>query len=110
MRGTHTRRRRGTVAGLIAVAVAAGVTVAVVVTRDDHEDRATGVATGPADPGRRAWQVTLAVDATSGFVVTAGVTDGARQTLTVQDLSLGGPDGRYGGEVTAFPPGTLDES
>jgi hypothetical protein len=54
--------------------------------------------------------MTLDVDQTSGYGVTAAVTDGSRQTLTVQNLALGGtPDGTYGGEVTAFPPGTLDE-
>jgi hypothetical protein len=54
--------------------------------------------------------VTLNVDQTAGYVVTAGITDGERQTLTVQNLGLGDdPDGVYGGEVTAFPAGTLDE-
>jgi hypothetical protein len=42
--------------------------------------------------------------------VTAGVADGLRQSLTVQDLGYNDSrDGVYGGEVTAFPPGTLDE-
>jgi hypothetical protein len=111
MRGTHTRhRRRGAAASLIVAAlVVAGtvVTVGALRMRDD-EVRAAPVA--PADQGRRPWQVTLDVDQTFGYVVTSAVTDGARQTLTVQNLALGaGPDGRYGGEVTAFPPGTLDE-
>jgi hypothetical protein len=113
MRGTHTRRRRGVVTALIAAMLVAGVvvvTVGVLRMRGDGDGEATAAPVAPADPGRRPWQVTLDVDQTAGYVVTAGVTDGARQTLTVHYLGLGDdPDGTYGGEVTAFPPGTLDE-
>ncbi len=108
MRGTHIRRRRGALAAVVVAVLIAGgatATVGVLRARDD------GGTAAPADQGRRPWQVTLDLRATSGYVVTTGVTDGARQTLTVQNLALGGtPDGTYGGEVTAFPPGTLDET
>jgi len=109
MRGTHIRHRRGAVTALIVaalVAVATVVTVSVLGTSGDG----TAAPAGPAEPGRRSWQVTLHVESAAGYVVTTGVTDGARQTLTVQNLGLGGPEGTYGGEVTAFPPGTLDET
>lgn len=109
MRGTHNRHRRGAVTALIlAVLVAGGTVVAVSALRGDG-DR-TAAPAGPADPGLRPWQVTLHVAAGAGYVVTTAVTDGARQTLTVQNLGLGGPEGTYGGQVTAFPPGTLDET
>ncbi|MFI7544244.1 hypothetical protein [Actinoplanes sp. NPDC049599] len=110
MRGTHTRRRRGVATTVIVALLVAGVlVVSVGVLRMRGPGEATA-APAAADPGRRPWQVTLDVDQTAGYVVTAGVTDGARQTLTVQSLGLGDdPDGTYGGEVTAFPPGTLDE-
>jgi hypothetical protein len=111
MRGTHTRPGRGLVATLIVTVLVVGLAVAVVgVLRMTESDGPTAEPVRPADPGRRAWQMTLTVDQTAGYVTTAGVTDGARQTLTVQNLALGvGPDGTYGGEVTAFPPGMLDE-
>jgi hypothetical protein len=99
-------------AGLIVALLTAGVAVVavgLVRMRGDGEPSSAPVA--PPDPGRRPWQVTLTVDQTSGYVVTSSVTDGARQTLTLQNLALGKDrDGTYGGEVTAFPPGTLDES
>jgi len=109
MHGTHIRHRRGAVPALIVaalVAVATVVTVGVLRTGGDE----TAAPAGPADPGGRPWQVTLHVEAAAGYVVTTGIADGARQTLTVQNLRLGGPEGTYGGEVTAFPPGTLDET
>jgi hypothetical protein len=111
MRGTHIRRRRGVVTALIVAVLVAGVTVVIAgALRMRGDDELTAALVAPADQGRRPWQVTLDVDQTAGYVVTAGVTDGARQTLTVQNLTLGDdPDGSYGGEVTAFPPGTLDE-
>jgi hypothetical protein len=111
MHGTHIRHRRGVTVTLIVAVLVAGVTVLAVgaLRMSGDDDRATAL-TAPAGPARRAWQVTLDVDQTAGYVVTAAVTDGSRQTLTVQNLGLGGtPDGTYGGEVTAFPPGTLDE-
>jgi hypothetical protein len=99
------------VAAVIVALLVAGIavtTAGVLRMRGDGDASAAPVA--PADLGRRPWQVTLNVDQTAGYVVTAGITDGARQTLTVQNLGLGGgADGTYGGEVTAFPPGTLDE-
>ncbi|GAA3917824.1 hypothetical protein [Actinoplanes auranticolor] len=111
MRGTHIRHRRGVLVILIVAVLVAGVTVAVVGALRTGDEAPVAPAAAPADPGRRPWQVTLDVDETSGYVVTASVTDGDRQTLTVQNLGLGdGPDGTYGGEVTAFSPGTLDES
>ena len=112
MRGTHTRRRRGFMAPLIVAFLAAGVAVvAIGLVRMRGGDDAGAAPQAPADPGRRPWQVTLDVDQTSGYVVTASITDGDRQTLTLQNLGLGSDsDGTYGGEVTAFPPGTLDES
>lgn len=106
MRGTHIRHRRGAVPALIVTVLAA---VATVVTVGVLRSSGDGTA-APAEPGRRPWQVTLHVEAAAGYVVTTGVSDGARQTLTVQNLRLGGPEGTYGGEVTAFPPGTLDET
>jgi hypothetical protein len=111
MRGTHTRHRRGLVATVIVAVLVAGVLVVIVgALRMRGSDEVTAAPVVTVDPGRRPWQVTLDVDQTSGYVVTAGVTDGARQTLTVQDLALGDKeDGSYGGEVTSFPPGTLDE-
>jgi len=111
MRGTHIRRRGRVVATLIVAALVAGVAVVTVgVLRMVSDTDATAAPAAPADSGRRPWQVTLDVDQTAGYVVTAGITDGARQTLTVQNLGLGADaDGTYGGEVTAFPPGTLDE-
>ena len=110
MRGAHTRHRRGAAATLIVAALAVGAAVvAVTVLRTGAEDDPVEVPAGPA-AARRPWQMTLDVDQTSGYGVTTAVTDGSRQTLTVQNLALGGtPDGTYGGEVTAFPPGTLDE-
>lgn len=111
MRGTHSRNRRDVsptalaVAALVACAVV--VTIAVIRMGGDDPDAKPPAA---AEPQRRPWQVTLDVDAKAGYLVTAGVTDGRRQSLTVQDLAFSGrPDGVYGGEVTAFPPGTLDE-
>ena len=111
MRGTHIRRRGRVVAALIVAALVAGVAVVTVgVLKMVSDTDATAAPAAPADSGRRPWQVTLDVDQTAGYVVTAGITDGARQTLTVQNLGLGADaDGTYGGEVTAFPPGTLDE-
>jgi hypothetical protein len=98
------------VTALIVGVLVAGVavfTVGALRLRDDGDPVAAPAA---AEAGRRPWQLTLSVDQTAGYVVTAGVTDGARQTLTVQNLGLGDdPDGTYGGEVTSFPPGTLDE-
>lgn len=111
MRGTHTRPGRGLVATLIVAALAAGAAVAVMgALKLTEGDGPTAEPVRAADPGRRPWQVTLTVDQTAGYVTTAGVIDGGRQTLTVQNLALGGePDGSYGGEVTSFPPGLLDE-
>jgi len=111
MRGTHIRHRRGLVTALIAALLVTGVTVVTVGALRLAGDDEPAAPAAVLDGGRRPWQVTLEVAASSGYVVTAGVTDGARQTLTVQNLGLGGgPDGVYGGEVTAFPPGTLDET
>ncbi|GAA3342646.1 hypothetical protein GCM10020358_38370 [Amorphoplanes nipponensis] len=111
MRGTHIRHRRGVVAALIAALLVTGVTVVIVGVLGMRDDDAPAAPAATTADGRRPWQVTLEVAASSGYVVTAAITDGDRQTLTVQNLALGGkPDGTYGGEVTAFPPGTLDES
>jgi hypothetical protein len=111
MRGTHIRHRRGALAMISAAVLVTGVTVVTVsALRSGDDDPATAAAVPPG-AGRRPWQVNLEVDQTSGYVVIAGVADGDRQTLTVQNLALGGSsDGTYGGEVTAFAPGTLDES
>lgn len=111
MRGTHIRHRRGAVAAMVVAALAVGGTAVAAGTLLTGRVDGTAAPAAPADPGRRSWQVTLHVAAASGYVVTTGITDGARQTLTVQNIALGdGPDGTYGGEVTAFPPGTLDET
>ncbi|RSM60007.1 hypothetical protein DMB66_26030 [Actinoplanes sp. ATCC 53533] len=90
----------------VLAAVATVVTVGALRSGGDG----TAAPAAPAEPVRRPWQVTLHVEAAAGYVVTTGVSDGARQTLTVQNLRLGGSEGTYGGEVTAFPPGTLDET
>ncbi|WP_433720079.1 hypothetical protein ACQP2Y_34345 [Actinoplanes sp. CA-051413] len=111
MRGTHIRHRRGVLVSLIVAVLVVGVTVTTVVALRTGDDEPVAPGAAPAGLGRRPWQVTLDVNQTSGYVVTASVTDGDRQTLTVQNLGLGSsPDGTYGGEVTAFSPGTLDES
>ncbi|MEU7908221.1 hypothetical protein [Actinoplanes sp. NPDC049118] len=111
MRGTHTQGRRDvsptTLAVVALVACAAAVAIGVIRMRDDDEAPARPAV---ADAGRRPWQLTLDLDPTAGYLVTSGVSDGRRQSLTVQDLAFSGrQDGVYGGEVTAFPPGTLDE-
>jgi hypothetical protein len=111
MRGTHIRHRRGVLAAGIAAVLVTGVTVGTVGVLRGGDDEPVAAPAGAADSNRRPWQVTLDVDQTSGYVVATTVTDGDRQTLTMQNLAVGdGPDGTYGGEVTAFAPGTLDES
>jgi hypothetical protein len=98
------------VTALLAATLVAGIAVIAVGTLRMRDGDPVTAPAAPAEPGRRPWQLTLSVDQTAGYVVTAGVTDGARQALTVQNLGLGDdPDGTYGGEVTSFPPGTLDE-
>ncbi|WP_148308117.1 hypothetical protein [Actinoplanes friuliensis] len=111
MRGTHTRGRRGTWIAALSVAVLVACTAAVIIGANQwRSDEPVAAPAAPVDPGRRPWQVTLDLDTKAGYVISAGVSDGARQGLTVQNLAFSGkPDGVYGGEVTAFPPGTLDE-
>ncbi|MEU4215947.1 hypothetical protein [Actinoplanes sp. NPDC026623] len=112
MRGTHSQNRRDVSPTTLAVAAlvvcAAVITIAVIWMGGSDDPVAEPPAAAEAGP--RPWQVTLDLDAKAGYLVTAGVTDGRRQNLTVQDLAFSGRrDGVYGGEVTAFPPGTLDE-
>jgi len=58
---------------------------------------------------RKPWQVTLDLDLKSGYVVTAGVADAARQTLSVRSVAFTGTaDGVYGGEVAGYDPGAFD--
>ncbi|MET8153031.1 hypothetical protein ACIBSW_30835 [Actinoplanes sp. NPDC049668] len=111
MGGTHSRPRREVSPTALAVVAlvgcAAAVALGVIWMRGDDEATAPPAAVAVV---RQPWQLTLGLDATAGYLVTAAVADGGRQSLTVQDVAFSSrPDGVYGGEVTAFPPGTLDE-
>jgi hypothetical protein len=111
VRQTQSRRGPGvwvaTMAVVLLVAGVAVVALGVLKTRED-DDAAPIV----AETGRKPWQVTIDLDISAGFLVTAAVVDAGRQTLTVQNIGLNddNPAGAYGGEVSAFEPGMLEEN
>jgi hypothetical protein len=111
MRETQSRRGPGvgiaTMAVVLLVAGVAVVALGVLKTREDGETAAPII----ADTGRKPWQVSIDLDISAGFLVTSAVVDAGRQTLTVQNIGFNdNPAGAYGGEVSAFEPGVLDEN
>ena len=111
MRETQSRRGPGvwiaTMAVVLLVAGVAVVALGVLKTREDGDAAAPII----AETGRKPWQVAIDLDISAGFLVTAAVVDAGRQTLTVQNIGLNdNPAGAYGGEVSAFEPGVLDEN
>ncbi len=114
----HGRRRRGHAAlwltGMAALLVIGGAVVTVGMIRLQRDDAETPAAAAPevAAPARKAGQITVDLDPTSGFVAAVRGTDATRQFVTARDFSAGGDSksGRYAGEVTAFDPGKFDGS
>jgi hypothetical protein len=107
--GMQGRRRRSQAAlwsAVAAVLAIGGVTAAVGLIRlkgDDPEPPAARPTV--VTPARRADQITLDIDPTAGFVATLRGTDATRQFLTARNFADGG---RYGGEVSAYDPGSFD--
>jgi hypothetical protein len=88
----------------------AAVTVGMVrLQRDDAEAPGAAVPQEQA-PVRKAGQITIDLNPTSGFVAAVRGTDATRQFVTARDFSPNGESGRYAGEVTAFDPGKFDGS
>lgn len=114
----HGRRRRGHASlwltGVSALLVIGGAALAVGMIRMQRDDaEAPGAATPEQQvPARKAGQITVDLDPTSGFVAAVRGTDATRQFVTARDFSPGadGKAGRYAGEVTAFDPGNFDSS
>jgi hypothetical protein len=113
----HGRRRRKRAAAWLTAAVAALVLGIAAVTlgvlqlqRDEPEPPPVAVLPAGAPVGRNQGQVTVDLDPTSGYVAAVRGTDATRQFVTAKDFQFaaGVGTGRYGGEVTAFDPGTFD--
>jgi hypothetical protein len=103
-------RRRGTawIAGLAVLVLLLGAAAAWATLRmraDGTARAAPDLATAPRGPG----QVTLDLVPTKGYIAAARVADGTRQALTVQSLQSGtGDPAGYGGQVSAYDPGTFE--
>jgi hypothetical protein len=115
----HGRRRRRHASlwltGVAAMLVIGGaaVTVGMIrLQRGDAEANPGAAAPEAQVPARKAGQITVDLDPTSGFVAAVRGTDATRQFVTARDFSPGveGKSGRYAGEVTAFDPGEFDGS
>ena len=104
------RRRRSPAAlwsGVAAVLAIGGVTAAVGLIRLQSDDDPAPPVAEPTvvTPARRADQITLDIDPTAGFVAALRGTDATRQFITARNFAEGG---RYGGEVSAYDPGSFD--
>ena len=112
----HGRRRRRHAAlwltGVAAVLVTVGAAVTVGMIRLQRDEPEAPAAAAPAEraPARKADQITVDLDPTSGYVAAVRGTDATRQFVTARDFTPGAGSGRYAGEVTAFDPGTFDPS
>jgi hypothetical protein len=110
MKVTRPWRRRGTAwtAGLAVLVLLLGAAAVWggLRLRDDGTAR---VAPDPAIAPRGPWQVTLDLVPTAGYIAAARVADGTRQALTVRSLQSGtGNPAGYGGQVSAYDPGTFE--
>jgi hypothetical protein len=114
----HGRRRRRHAAlwltSVAAMLVIGGTAVTVGLVRLQRDDAEAPGAAVPQEqaPVRKAGQITIDLNPTSGFVASVRGTDATRQFVTARDFSPSGSgeSGRYAGEVTAFDPGRFDGS
>ena len=112
----HGRRRRGHAAlwltGVAAMLVIGGAAVTAGMIRLQGDDPEAPAAALPEaqTPARKAGQITIDLNPTSGFVAAVRGTDATRQFVTARNFSPSGESGRYAGEVTAFDPGTFDDA
>ena len=95
--------------GGAAALVIGGVTAAVGLVRAQDPESTPAPAVAETAPARRADQITIDIDPTSGFATAVQGTDATRQFISARDVTPGtGPGGRYAGEVSAYDPGTFD--
>jgi hypothetical protein len=109
MRGHRRQSRAILLTGAAAVLVIGGVAATVGAVRLSDGEPEPPVAVVAPEPPRRADQITIDINATSGFVAAVRGTDATRQFVTARDVSPGtGAGGRYAGEVSAYDPGSFD--